>query len=147
MCSQSTLLIVDDDVAVLAALYELLTFNGYQVITASSIDEAEMVVQRLGKAGIHLVISDIHLTRNPNICEGYTLYQRWTSSHPALPFILMSAYPNSRDLPDIHTQIVRFLAKPFEIDELLQCIEEMLGRKPSHSDSPPLPAQICSCPG
>jgi DNA-binding NtrC family response regulator len=135
MRSQITLLVVEDDVAVMAALYELLTFSGYRVITACSIQEAEMVVQRLGDAGIQLVISDIHLTRNPAAHEGYSLYQRWTATHPALPFILMSAYPNSRDLPDIHTQTVRFLAKPFEIDDLLQCIEQGLGRKISHSNA------------
>jgi DNA-binding NtrC family response regulator len=130
MCSQITVLVVEDDVAVMAALYEILTFNGYGVITASSTDEAEMAVQRLGEAHIRLVISDIHLTRNPEACEGYALYQRWTLTHPGLPFILMSAYPNSLDLPAVRTQAVRFLAKPFEMDALLQCMEETLGRKP-----------------
>jgi two-component system, NtrC family, response regulator len=144
MCSQSTILIVEDDVAVMAALYELLTFNSYQVITASSIHEAETAVQHAGAAGIHLVISDIHLTRKPDTCEGYLLYQRWASSHPALPFILMSAYPTSRDLPDIQSQTVRFLAKPFEMHELLQCIQETLGRKTTHSHTQENPSTLRS---
>jgi DNA-binding NtrC family response regulator len=135
MCSQTTILVVEDDVAVMAALYEILTFNGYGVITASRIDEAEMAVRHLGEAHIQLVISDIHLTRNPDACEGYALYQQWTLTHPGLPFILMSAYPNSLDLPAIRTRAVRFLAKPFEMHALLQCIEETLGRKllPCHT--------------
>jgi DNA-binding NtrC family response regulator len=128
MRSQPTLLIVEDDVAVTAALYELLSFSGYRVITARSTQEAEAVVHHLGDAAIHLVISDIHLTRRPDACEGYMLYQHWAALYPALPFILMSAYPSSGDLPDIAAQTVRFLEKPFESEALLRCIQETLGQ-------------------
>jgi DNA-binding NtrC family response regulator len=133
MSSQTTILVVEDDVAVMAALYEVLTFSGYGVITASNADEAEQAVQRLGDVQIHLVISDIHLTRKPTACEGYALYQRWLLTHPGLPFMLISAYPDSVDLPAIRAQGVRLLAKPFEMDELLQCIHETLARKTMHS--------------
>jgi DNA-binding NtrC family response regulator len=138
MLSQTTLLVIEDDVAVMAALYELLSFNGYRVITTSSPQEAEAVVQHLGDGAIQLVISDIHLTRHPHVREGYVLYQQWASSHPSLPFVLMSAYPSSRDLPDIVSGAVRFLEKPFEIDALLRCIEETLGRVPPSAGSAPL---------
>jgi DNA-binding NtrC family response regulator len=138
MPPQTTLLVVEDDAAVMAALYELLSFNGYRVITASSPQEAETAVQRLGDTAIHLVISDIHLTHNPDVREGYALYQHWATAHPSLPFILMSAYPSSRDLPDIVSRAVRFLEKPFEIDALLQCIEATLGRSTPQTGSAPL---------
>ena len=128
MFSQTTLLIVEDDVAVMAALYEVLSYRGYRVITARTPQEAETVLQHLGEAAIHLVISDIHLTRRPEVCEGYILYQRWAAVHPSVSFILISACPSSRGLPDIASQAVCFLEKPFEIEALLQCIQETLAR-------------------
>jgi hypothetical protein len=46
-----------------------------------------------------------------------------------VPFILISAYPGSRDLPDIQARAVCFLEKPFEIEVLLQCIQDTLARR------------------
>jgi DNA-binding NtrC family response regulator len=126
MAPHSNIIIIEDDAAVTAALYELLSYHGYGIITADSVEGAERALQCLGAAQVQLIISDIHLTHNPNACEGYALYQRWTSSHPSLPFILISAFPDSRDLPDVRTRAVRFLEKPFAIEDLLQCIEEAI---------------------
>jgi DNA-binding NtrC family response regulator len=129
MSPQFNILIVEDDAAVTAALYEVLSYHGYGIITADGVQAAEKVLQCFGVTQVDLVISDIHLTRNPSACEGYGLYQRWASSYPGLPFILMSAFPSSRDLPDIRAQAVRLLQKPFAIEELVQCIEETMGRE------------------
>ena len=138
MFSQTTLLIVEDDVAVMAALYEVLHDRGYRVITARSTQEAETALQHLGEAAIDLVISDIHLTRRPEICEGYVLYQHWTATYPSVPFILMSAYPGSRDLPDIQARAVCFLEKPFETEALMQCIQDTLACR-ARQDQPRQP--------
>jgi DNA-binding NtrC family response regulator len=127
MSPQATLLIVEDEPGVLAALYEALSFHGYRIITAASLQEAERALQSLGLSQIHLVIADIHLTRRAHTCEGYELYQRWTRTYPDLPFILMSAYPSSQDLPDIRDGVVPFLAKPFEIPSLLKVIRDITG--------------------
>jgi DNA-binding NtrC family response regulator len=119
MSSQATLLIVEDVPGVLAALFEMLSFYGYCIVTAASIQEAERAMQSLGASQIHLVIADIHLTRDPHGCEGYALYRRWNVAYPDLPFILMSAYPNSQDLPDI--------SKPFEIHSLFKAVRDIMG--------------------
>jgi DNA-binding NtrC family response regulator len=127
MIPQPTLLIVEDEPGVLAALYEALSFHGYRIITAASIQEAERAMQSLGSSQIHLVVADIHLTRNPHGCEGYALYRHWNVAYPTLPFILMSAYPSSQDLPDIRAGAVRFLPKPFEIRSLLNVVQDIMG--------------------
>ncbi len=124
---QAGVLIIEDEASVLAALYEALSFHGYWVITASTVQEAEEVRTHLGLERFALVIADIHLTPNPHAQEGYVLYRRWRAAHPALPFVIMSAYPTSRDLPDIRDGVVPFLAKPFTIDKLLTVIQEILG--------------------
>jgi two-component system, OmpR family, response regulator MprA len=124
---QAGVLIIEDEAGVLAALYDALRFHGYWVITASTVQEAEEVRTHLGLERIALVIADVHLTPNPHEQEGYRLYRRWRAAHPALPFVITSGYPSSRDLPDIRDGVVPFLAKPFAIDKLLAVIQEILG--------------------
>jgi DNA-binding NtrC family response regulator len=126
MASQLTILVVEDELGVMAAICEVLSSHGYRLITAATLQEANKVLQRCGHTEIALVISDIHLTRNLDACEGYALYQRCAATHPGLPFILISAYPQSRDLSAIGAQTVRFLEKPFELADLLQCVREGL---------------------
>ena len=128
MPPQFNILIVEDDAAVTAALYEVLSYHGYGIITADGVQAAERALQCFGVTQVHLVISDIHLTRSSCACEGYGLYQRWASSYPGLPFILMSAFPSSRDLPAVRARAVRLLEKPFAIEELVQCIAGTMER-------------------
>jgi two-component system, NtrC family, nitrogen regulation response regulator NtrX len=127
MPTQNTVLVVDDEVGVRETLYQGLSFHGYRVITAASIQEAEQALQRLGVAQIDLVIADINLTAAYNGQEGYALYQRWSALYPTLRFILISGNPNSQELPQIRAGAVRFLAKPFGIDALVEVIQEVLG--------------------
>jgi CheY-like chemotaxis protein len=68
MPTQDTVLIVEDMVEVRETLYEGLSFYGYRVITAASMQEAEEALQRLGVAEIDLVIADINLTPDPKWC-------------------------------------------------------------------------------
>jgi DNA-binding NtrC family response regulator len=129
MTSPLTVLLIDDASAVRTALAQTLTRRGYRVYTAAGVPEAEALLRRLGAAAIHLVIADIHLTPDPQACEGYTLYRRWQAAHPALPFLLISGDPGSRDLPAVRQAAVPFLGKPFTLQELLGCVQEVLGTR------------------
>jgi len=128
MATHETVLIVEDESGVREVLHEALSFCGYRVITAATVQEAERVLQRLGVAETNLVITDINLTPLHNAHEGYALYQRWSVLFPALRFILISGDPANQELPAIRSGAVRFLAKPFEIDVLFEVVREVLGR-------------------
>jgi DNA-binding NtrC family response regulator len=128
MATHDTMLIVEDEVGVREILREVLSFCGYRVLTAATVQEAERALQSLGLAQINLVIADINLTTAHDAHEGYALYQRWSVLYPALRFILISGDPNNQQLPDIRSGAVRFLAKPFQIDALLEVVREGLGR-------------------
>jgi two-component system OmpR family response regulator len=128
MSNQHTVLVVDDEVGVRETLYQGLSFHGYQVITAATVQKAEKALQRLGVAKTDLVIADINLTPASKGQEGYALYQRWSALYPALPFILISGDPNNQELPHVRAGAVRFLAKPFGIEALIEAIREVLGR-------------------
>jgi DNA-binding NtrC family response regulator len=121
----SLILIIDDDSAVRNLLRETLELRGYQIVVAATVQEADEALQRLAATSIGLVITDIHLTRGSHAQEGYELYQRWTALHPTLHFLLISGDPSSRNLPAVRSGIVRFLAKPFTINELLEAVRTL----------------------
>jgi DNA-binding NtrC family response regulator len=125
---QATVLIIDDEEAVRETLLEALSFHGYRVLTAASVQEAEDIKQRVGVGAIHVVVADIHLTPGPQARAGYALAQRWRALHPQLPFILMSGDSSNQDLPDIRAGAVRFLVKPFRIAVFLDAVRDALGR-------------------
>jgi DNA-binding NtrC family response regulator len=125
--SQATVLIVDDEEAVRETLSEALSFQGYRVLTAATVQEAEDIKERVGVGAIHVVVADIHLTPGAQARAGYTLAQSWRTMHPELPFILMSGDSSNQDLPDIRSGAVRFLVKPFRIAVFVDAIRDALG--------------------
>jgi CheY-like chemotaxis protein len=126
--AQVTVLVVDDEVSVRDTIVEALSLFGYRVIPAASVQEAEAVMQRLGEAGIQLVIVDVHLTPQAQARAGYTLVQRWRTTNPGLPVILMSGDPSNQNLPDVRSGAMRFLPKPFRMEVLLETVREALRR-------------------
>jgi CheY-like chemotaxis protein len=125
---QVTVLIIDDEEPVRETLVEVLSISGYRTITAASVGEAEEAKERLGIEGIHLLISDIHLTPGRQIRAGYVLAQRWRTERPELPVILISGDSSNQHLPDVLAGAVRFLLKPFRMEVLLDTVREALGR-------------------
>jgi DNA-binding NtrC family response regulator len=122
---RSTVLIVDDDVEIRDILDELLSFHGYTVATASTVQEAEDVRQHLGFPAIGLVICDVHLTGNIDLQEGYWLCQSWKEADPALLFVLVSGDLAMKDLPAVRAGVVLFVSKPFAAAELLAMIRRI----------------------
>jgi DNA-binding NtrC family response regulator len=122
--SPPTILIVEDEAGIQAALAEALRLEAPPFLIVATVQEAEEALQRLGVATIQLVIADIHLTTSLQAHAGYTLYERWHGRYPELPFLLISSSPGSQDLPAVWAGAVRFLAKPLALDDLLQAIRE-----------------------
>jgi DNA-binding NtrC family response regulator len=120
--AQRIILIIDDDEAIRDMLREVLELQPYRTLTATTVQEAEQILQQQNPETIGLVITDIHLTHHAQAQEGYALYKRWTARHPTLPFLLISGDPSSRTLPEIQTGTVPFLAKPFALPALLDIV-------------------------
>jgi CheY-like chemotaxis protein len=110
------------------ALVEILRAEGFWVVTAATVQEAEEIKQQVTSVGIDVVIANIHLTADPESREGCTLWQRWNAFDPQLRFILMSGDMSGRDLPAIRAGAVRWLAKPFGPAEVLETLLDALGR-------------------
>jgi DNA-binding NtrC family response regulator len=128
MVPHATVLIVEDEARLRALLADVLRLHGYQVLPVGTVPEAEAARQRVGPGGIDLVIANINLTLDPAAREGYALAQRWRVQEPTLPVILISGDPTLQALPEIRAGAMRFLAKPLDLDALLQAVREALGR-------------------
>jgi CheY-like chemotaxis protein len=124
MSPPTTILIVEDDLGVQAALREALSLEDQPLTIVATVQAAEDALQRIGVATIRLVMADIHLTASLQAYEGYELYNRWHCRYPQLPFLFISGSPLSRDLPAVRTGAVRCLAKPFALADLLLAVQE-----------------------
>jgi two-component system response regulator FlrC len=126
--THATILIVEDNAGVREALVEILRPEGYGVLTAATVQEAEEARRQLTPGGIDVVIANVHLTADREARGGYALWQRWTALNPQLRFILISGDPSARELPAIRAGVMRWLTKPFSPAEVLDTVRDSLGR-------------------
>jgi CheY-like chemotaxis protein len=110
------LLIVDDEVAIVEALQDVLSGEGYEVRTAYNGAEG---LKRLGEVRPDLMLLDMMMP----VMDGRELLHRVrTDEHlKKLPVIVMSAGRISEEERRLSS---RFLPKPFELDVLLAAIAE-----------------------
>jgi DNA-binding NtrC family response regulator len=123
------ILIVEDNRSVQAALAEALRLDDRPLLAVASVADSEDALQRLGSAGIKLVLIGIHLTARLQTYEGYQLYERWHRGAPHLSFLsflFKRGSPGALTPPAVRRGAVRFLAKPFSLGELWQAVREEL---------------------
>ena len=127
------LLLVEDDRALAAMLEEILASAGYVVDVA-----------RDGQAGLHLGLSRSYdvvvLDRGLPAIEGLDLLGRLRARGVFVPVLVLSALGLARDRVDgLDAGAEDYLAKPFDIDELLARIRALLRRHSDVSDTLPVP--------
>ncbi len=109
-----TVLIVDDEPAIVDLLSQLLEDEGYRVASAG---DGLAAYEKAREVRPALVIADVMMPR----MDGFALVDRLTAGEHPVPVILMSAAVESRrrDVP--------FIAKPFDLGELLELVNTYLG--------------------
>ncbi len=115
------ILAVDDNPAILDALNEILSFEGYDVITLS---DGNAIFEAIADVHPDLILLDVMLDDldGREICQA--IKDNKNTSH--IPVILVSA---THDLQDfLHTSGAPddFIAKPFDIHYLLRKIDTQL---------------------
>jgi DNA-binding NtrC family response regulator len=113
-----TVLIVDDEASVRFALSELLTERGHGVVTATGGADA------LGKLDdIDAVVTDLSM---PGM-TGLDLLAKIVAKDDSLPVILLTAHGSERVAVEAMKHgAYDYLAKPFDIDELVHVIDRAL---------------------
>jgi DNA-binding NarL/FixJ family response regulator len=118
------LLVVDDEPNLLFAVSACLRAEAYEVATARSGREALM---RVAEALPDLVISDI---RMPGM-DGYALARQLRSSPRTdlIPIVFLTAKDETADrIEGFRSGVDAYLTKPFEPDELLAVVSNILDR-------------------
>jgi len=123
---QATILVVDDEPAVLEAVRDGLAGQGYDVLTAESGEQAFQAADTHAKPIAVLLVDVVMPTMNgPEVAE------RMRSARPELKVVFMSGF--SRDIVIVHgiKEGEPFVIKPFSLETLRRKIREVLEEPPS----------------
>lgn len=124
--------LLEDDLAIQEMLRLLLQSEGHAVAIYASAEEclADLRVDgpQTGCAVPNLVIIDLHLAKS---ISGMEVIER-IRANPRLsnlPLVLMTAatHVDKQELERLHATL---LTKPFDVDEVLQLVEDLPGRIP-----------------
>jgi diguanylate cyclase (GGDEF)-like protein/PAS domain S-box-containing protein len=121
---QRTLLLVDDEENIVAALRRLLRNEGWLVLSATS---AEQALQLLARHEVDVILSD---QRMPGM-TGVELLRRARRLYPDTLRLVLSGYTELQSITDAINEgaIYKFLAKPWDDEELRAHLREAFALK------------------
>lgn len=135
MAPKPTILVVDDDLNILAVLEARLSSIDYQVLTASGGEDA---LEILKTHPVDLVITDVKM---PGM-GGMDLFSAVQSTRPGLPVMFLTAFGTIPDaVRALKAGAVDYLTKPFNGRELISKVHDVLKKtsaKPSLDALPPI---------
>lgn len=116
-----TILVIDDDLALQTVLDIALREAGYEVVLASDGEEG---IQKMRTAQPNLVISDIMM---PHL-DGVETFQRIKEQlqDNGIPIFVMTALNRKPWFADLEAEGAVIIQKPFDIDQLISWIDDML---------------------
>jgi DNA-binding response OmpR family regulator len=110
-------LIVDDDQAILEAMQLAIEDGGYRVET---IADGNLAVSKAKEFKPHIILLDLLLSGKDG--SEIIALLRETPATKSIPVILLSAHPTASQTAK-QSGANGFLAKPFDVDELLNMVE------------------------
>ena len=118
-----TILLVEDEKAILRTASIMLERLGYRVLPASTPREALRIAEESGSRNIHLLMTDVVMPE----MNGRDLFKKIMHSYPGIKCIFMSGYTaNVIAHHGVLDDGVEFLNKPFSKQELASRIREVL---------------------
>jgi len=116
----AAVLVVEDDASLREALEDALQDAGFTVVSAHDGTQALLLLQthRVG-----LVVSDVQMSP----MDGWELLSKLKAKHAEIPVVLMTAYGSiGQAVQAMRDGAVDYLAKPFEVDALLEMVRRHL---------------------
>jgi CheY-like chemotaxis protein len=116
-----TVLVVDDDTMILQVMADLLEAAGYEVLTATTGEEA---VQLHTDTGPALTFLDVKLRGK----SGIDVFREIRTVDPQATVVILTGYPKIEDTVQVIKEgAYNYLTKPIKTEELLAMVEEVLG--------------------
>lgn len=126
-CGTETVLLVEDDMMVLAFTRTLLKRGGYRVLEASG-GEAALEVSKRRPTDIDLLVTDVVMPE----MSGRIVAERLARSRPAMRVLFLSGYTDDAVLRHgVSVDEVDFLPKPFTPSALAYKVRQVLDRERS----------------
>ncbi len=124
---KETILLVEDEPAIIRLAAAMLAKNGYTVLTADNPIEALKIAKDCGRE-IHLLVTDVVMPE----MNGLDLANSLLLNHPNLKLLYMSGY--TADVIANHGILdsgIDLIQKPFSMKELTSKVREILDRQES----------------
>ncbi|MEP7288100.1 MAG: response regulator [Chloroflexota bacterium] len=124
------ILIVEDDQTFRETVCEILRDVGYKVKGARTLKKA---TKRLKKHQFDLVLTDMHIGDD----SGFQVIEVAQHKRPDAKIVMMSSLADPEVIHQgLESGAARFIAKPFRVVELLQTVEDLLGKTEESSEDP-----------
>lgn len=118
------LLLVDDNEMVLKTMSAVLTFNGFSVVCAGSVNEA---LKFISTQHFDVLLSDLHM---PQAGDGLTVVSAMRHANPVAVTLIFSGYPEMKEAAEaIRQQADEVIAKPINPEALVAAIRSRLAQK------------------
>lgn len=122
-----SILLLEDEERVRLCLGEALALRGYAVISGASLEDGQEALARVGWGQVDLVLLDTHLSRDPEVRNGFVFHASWRARYPVPPFIFMDGWGDGKPPRESSCQVYA-VSKPFSFHLLLSLIHAVLGR-------------------
>lgn len=117
---KESILVVDDEVALLSLAYEILSNHGYKVFSAEG---AKQALEILEKESIDILFSDVIM---PDV-DGYELAAVVNEKYPSIKVQLVSGFSGENNIAHIDNELSKnLLQKPYTMKSLLKKIHDLL---------------------
>ena len=115
----AVVLIIEDDPALCELLRQVLEDEGHRAVVATSLAEAERAV---GSEPVELVLADL---LEFDLRSGPGAVQVLRTLAAGRPVLLCTGQPGAQKLANV-AGLAGVLGKPFDLDELLRCVNSAL---------------------
>ena len=115
-----TILVVEDDAGVRALVREALETSGYKVVVAENGREALEEARRAEH--ISLVVTDVVMPE----MSGKDMWEHLTNEGFDVPLIVMSGFPEEKDVDKLSSSASTYLQKPFGPQEISRAVRATL---------------------
>jgi len=120
------ILVVDDEDIVLESCQAVFELEGFEVMLVPSTDKA---IEAMKNDNFALLLIDVKMPKH----DGMYLMEKIKEQWPNIPIIVMSGYYTTETIKEAFKMgAANFIAKPFEPDELVQTVRQMIEKEERH---------------